>query len=135
MTETLRVEQDLISDLLARLSDNGRKGKEAAIEALAVSTEDDDWRPDELIRQGGITIIRDMLQEKNEHIVYSALQIITAIAAAGATEALIEEGVIASLDSLQDNKKPGIREKVREALALLQPETEEAVISKPQDEY
>jgi hypothetical protein len=42
MTETLRVEQDLISDLLARLSDNGRKGKEAAIEALAVSTEDDD---------------------------------------------------------------------------------------------
>ncbi|ABS56050.1 hypothetical protein Mboo_1533 [Methanoregula boonei 6A8] len=135
MTETLRVEQDLISDLLARLSDNGRKGKEAAIEALAVSTEDDDWRPDELIRQGGITIIRDMLQEKNEHIVYSALQIITAIAAAGATEALIEEGVIASLDSLQDYKKPGIREKVREALALLQPETEEAVISKPQDEY
>jgi hypothetical protein len=76
-----------------------------------------------------------MLRKKNEHIVYSALQIITAIAAAGATEALIEEGVIASLDSLQDNKKPGIREKVREALALLQPETEEAVISKPQDEY
>ena len=44
MAETLRIEQDLIQDLLARLSDKSRKGKEAAIEALAVSTEDDDWR-------------------------------------------------------------------------------------------
>ena len=135
MAETLRIEQDLIQDLLARLSDKSRKGKEAAIEALAVSTEDDDWRPDELIEQGGIKIIRDMLQGKNEHIVYSALQIIIAIADTGETEALIEEGVIASLDAMQDSKNPTIREKVREALTLLQPEVGDAVISKPQDDY
>ncbi len=135
MAENHRIEQDVIEDLLVRLSEKGRKGKEAAIEALAVSTEDDGWRPDELIRQGGIKIVKNMLQEKNLHIVFSTLKIIIAIAASGETEVLIEEGVIACLDAMQDHKKPAIREKVREALALLQPDVEEVVTSKPQDEY
>jgi len=73
MVENLRIEQDIIEDLLLRLSEKGRKGKEAAIEALAVSTEYDGWRPDELIQQGGITVLKDMLQEKNPHSVFSAL--------------------------------------------------------------
>jgi hypothetical protein len=36
---------------------------------------------------------------------------------------------------MQDNKNPAIQEKVREALALLQPEVEEVVTAKPQDDY
>jgi hypothetical protein len=134
MVENLPIEQDLVKDLLGRLS-TGKKGREAAIEAIAVSTGDEDWRPDELIEQGGIMIIRDLLKDKNLHIVLSALEIIIAIAASGHEEALISEGVIACLDTMQDTKNPAIREKVREALALLQPEVDEAVISKPQDEY
>jgi len=122
-------------DLLGRLSGKSKMGREAAIEALAVSTEDDDWRPDELIRQGGVEIIRNLLGEKNPHIVLSALEIIIATAAAGEEEALIGDGVIACLDTLQDHKNPAIRKKVREALLLLQPEVDEAITSKPQDEY
>jgi len=61
MTEELQIQKELMEDLLGRLSGKGKKGKEAAIEALAVSTEDEDWRPDELIRQGGVEIIRDLL--------------------------------------------------------------------------
>ena len=95
MAEELRIQKELMEDLLARLSGKGKKGKEAAIEALAVSTEDDDWRPDELIRQGGVEIIRDLLKEKNPHIVLSALEIIIATAATGEEEALISDGVIA----------------------------------------
>jgi hypothetical protein len=135
MAESLMIEQDIIEDLLTRLSDKGMKGKEAAIEALAISTEDDGWRPEELIRQGGIKIVRNMLQAKNKHIVYSALKIIVAVASTGETEALIEEGVIACLDAMADDKNTAIRDKAREALALLQPDVGEAVISKPQDEY
>jgi len=135
MVENLRIEQDIIEDLLLRLSEKGRKGKEAAIEALAVSTEYDGWRPDELIQQGGITVLKDMLQEKNPHIVFSALKIILAIAASGETESLIEEGMIACLDRMQDHKNRAIREEVREALSLLQPDVGEAVTTKPQNEY
>jgi hypothetical protein len=135
MVENLRIEQDLMEDLLVRLSTQGKKGREAALEALAVSTEDDDWRPDELIKQGGIKIIMNLLKEKNLHIVLSALEIIIAVAASGGTEPLIEEGVIACLDTMQDNKNPAIQEKVREALALLQPEVEDVVTAKPQDDY
>jgi hypothetical protein len=124
-----------MEDLLARLSGKGKKGREAAIEALAVSTEDDDWRPDELIRQGGVEIIRDLLKEKNPHIVLSALEIIIATAAAGEEEALISDGVIACLDTLQDTKNPAIRKKIEEALKLLQPEVTEVTTSKPQDDY
>ena len=135
MTENLQIEKDLVHDLLCRLQENGKKGREAAIEALAVSTEDEDWRPDELIRQGGIDVIRDLLGEKNPHIVLSALAIISAIAATGHEEDLISSGVIANLDAMQDHKDPAIRKMVRDALLLLQPEVEDVVMAKPQDEY
>jgi len=135
MAEELQIEKDLVEDLLSRLSAKGKKGWEAAIEALAVSTEDDDWRPDELIKQGGIEIIRDLLGEKNTHVVLSALEIIIAIAASGHEEALVSDGVIAVLDTMQDSRNPAIREKVREALEILQPEVDEVVMSKPQDDY
>jgi hypothetical protein len=125
MAEELQIQKDLIEDLLARLSAKGKKGKETAIEALAVSTEDEDWRPDELIRQGGIEIIRDLLADKNPHIVLSALEIIMAIAASGHEEDLRSDGVVAVLDTMQDGRNAAIREKVREALDLLQPEVEE----------
>ena len=135
MAEELQIEKDLVEDLLARLSGKGKKGREAAIEALAVSTEDENWRPDELIRQGGVEILRDLLGEKNPHIVLSALEIIIAIANAGGEEALISDGVIAVLDTMQESRNAAIREKVLEALELLQPEVEEVVMSKPQDDY
>ncbi|MCK9632526.1 MAG: hypothetical protein M0R30_12920 [Methanoregula sp.] len=82
-----------------------------------------------------MTIIRDLLLEKNLHIVLSALEIIIAIAAAGGEEALISDGVIACLDPMQDNRNPAIQNKVREALSLLQPEVDEVVTSKPHDDY
>lgn len=135
MAEDLQIQKELMQDLLGRLSGKGKIGREAAIEALAVSTEDDNWRPDELIRQGGIEIIRDLLGEKNPHIVLSALEIIIATAAAGGEEALISDGLIACLDTMQDHKNPAIRKKVEEALELLQPEVEEVTTSKPQDDY
>jgi hypothetical protein len=135
MAEELQIQKDLMEDLLGRLLRKGKKGREAAIEALAVSTEDDSWRPDELIRQGGVEIIRDLLKEKNPHIVLSALEIIIATAAAGEEEALISDGVIACLDTLQDTKNPAIRKKIEEALKLLQPEVTEVTTSKPQDDY
>ncbi len=135
MAEELPIQVELIQDLLGRLSGKGKKGREAAIEALAVSTEDEDWRPDELIRQGGVEIIRNLLGEKNPHIVLSALTIIIAIAASGGEEALISDGMIACLDTMQDNKNPAIRKKIREALSLLQPEVDEVITSKPQDDY
>jgi len=135
MTEDLQIQKELMQDLLGRLSGKGKRGREAAIEALAVSTEDEDWRPDELIKQGGVEIIRDLLGEKNPHIVLSALEIIIAIADAGGEEALISDGVIAVLDTMQESRNAAIREKVLEALELLQPEVEEVVMSKPQDDY
>jgi hypothetical protein len=135
MAEELRIEQELIEDLLGRLSEKGTKGREAAIEALAVSTEDEDWRPDELIRQGGIKIIMNQLKGKNQHIVLSALKIIIAVADSGEEEALIGEGVVACLDTMQDTKNPAIQEKVREALSRLQPEVDEVVTSKPDEDY
>jgi len=135
MAEDSQIHKELMQDLLTRLSAKEKEGLEAAIEALAVSTEDDDWRPNELIRQGGVEIIRNLLGEKNPHIVLSALEIIIAIAASGEEEALISDGVIASLDPMQDNKNPAIQEKVREALSLLQPEVEDVIMSKPSDNY
>jgi len=135
MVEDLQIQRELMEDLLGRLSGKGKKGREAAIEALAVSTEDEDWRPNELIRQGGIEIIRNLLREKNPHIVLSALEVIIAVAASGEEEALISDGVIACLDTMQDDKNPAIRKKVREALSLLQPEVEEVITSKPEDDY
>jgi hypothetical protein len=134
MAEELQIEKDLVEDLLTRLTGKGKKGREAAIEALAVSTEDDDWRPDELIRQGGIEVIRDLLGEKNTHIVLSALEIVIAIAASGHEEDLRSDGVVAALDTMQDSRNAAIREKVREALDLLQPEVEELKAPVPDDD-
>ena len=135
MSEELEEQRELTKDLLARLADPKESVRETAAEALAVSTEDEDWRPDDLILGDGIDILTDLLGEKNLHIVRAALATLTAIATAGEEESLIDRGVIARLDRMQGHKDPGIRDMVREALWLLTPEVEEAVTSKPQDEY
>jgi hypothetical protein len=135
MSDELEAQRELTEDLLARLADPREAVRETAAEALAVSTEDEDWRPDDLILGEGIEIITGLLGERNMHILRSALAIIIAIATAGEEEALISQGVIARLDRMQEHRDPGIREKVREALWLLTPEVEEVVTSKPQDEY
>ena len=135
MAEDLRIRTDITRNLLNRIVSPSAKVREGAVEALALSTEDEDWRPNELIRQGGIEVITPLLHDKNTHIVVSALDIIIATAAAGEEEALIEGGVIAVLDQVRDHKDPLVRKKVQEALWLLEPEVEEVVTSKPQDEY
>ncbi|MDD1699577.1 MAG: hypothetical protein LUQ04_02160 [Methanoregula sp.] len=135
MAEDLQIRQDITRNLLDRIVSPLPDVREGAVEALALSTEDEDWRPDELIRQGGIAIIAPLLHEKNAHIVVSALDIIIATASAGEEEALIEGGVIDVLDQIQDHKDPLIQKKVREALWLLVPEVEVVVTSKPQDDY
>jgi hypothetical protein len=135
MSEELEAQRELTKDLLSRLVDPREKVRETAAEALAVATEDEDWRPDDLILGDGIDIITGLLRERNTHIVRSALAIIIAIASAGEEESLIDRGVIARLDRIQNHKDPGIQEMVHEALWLLVPEVEEAVTSKPQDEY
>lgn len=135
MAEDLQIRQDITRDLLDRIISPRRDVREGAVEALAVSTGDEDWRPNELIRQGGIEIIAALLHEKNTHIVVSALDIIIATAAAGEEESLITSGVIDQLDQIQDHKDPLVRKKVQEALWLLVPEVEEVVTSKPHDDY
>ena len=135
MAENLQIQRDITKDLLDRITSPSRKGREGAAEALAVSTRDENWRPDELIRQGGIEIIASLLHDKNTHIVVSALDIIIATAAAGEEETLIEAGVIAVLDEIQDHRDPVVQKKVREALWFLEPGVEDVVTSKPQDEY
>jgi hypothetical protein len=135
MADELEAQRELTRDLLVRLADPREAVRETAAEALAVATEDEDWRPDDLILGDGIDIITGLLRERNIHIVRSALATIIAIATAGEEESLVDRGVIARLDRMQDHKDPGIREMVREALWLLTPEVEEVVTSKPQDEY
>jgi hypothetical protein len=135
MAEDTQIENDLIRDLLTRLKDPNGHVREAAAEALAMNTEDEDWRPEELIRQGGIETLNDLLLDKNLHIVASALEVIIATAANGGEEELISAGIIATIDTLQDHRDPEIRKRVREALWLLQPEVEDVVTAKPQDNY
>ena len=135
MADELQINEDLTENLLNRLNSPDESERETAVEALAVSTEDEDWRPQELIRQGGIETIAGLLNDKNTHIVASALDIILATAAAGEEEALISGEVIAKLDPMQDHEDHLIRKKVREALWLLTPEVEDVVTSKPQDDY
>jgi len=135
MTEDLPITQDIIKNLLDRITSPSRVVREGAVEALAVITQDEGWRPNELIRQGGIDSIAALLHEKNTHCVVSALDIIIAIAAAGEGEALITGGVIDRLDQIQGHKDPLIQKKVQEALWLLVPEVEDVVTSKPQDDY
>ena len=135
MAEDLQIKQEITRDLLDRLASPVRHVREDAVEALAVSTGDEDWRPNELIRQDGINILIGLLQDENTHIVGSALDIIVAIAAAGEEEALITGGVIEQLDRLQNHKDPLMRKKAQEALWLLVPEVEDVVTSKPKDDY
>ena len=135
MADELQINKDLTEDLLNRLNSPDEDERETAVEALAVSAEDEDWRPDELIRQEGIETIAGLLNDKNTHIVVSALDIVIAIAAAGREESLISWGIIAKLDSMQDHEDHLIRKKVREALWLLMPEVEDVETSKPHDEY
>jgi hypothetical protein len=135
MAPELPIRKKLVKDLICRISDPDESVREMAIEALAVSTWDEDWRPDELIRDGGIIPVLDLLRDDNPHIVESALDVITATAAAGEQEALLSGGAIARLDALQEHSSGEIREKARDALWLLEPEVEDVVTSKPHDEY
>ena len=135
MAEDLQIRKDITRDLLDRIISPSRVVLEGAVEVLAVSTGDEDRRPDELIRHGGINIIAALLHEKNTHIVASALDIIIAIAAAGEGGALITCGVIDPLDQIQGQKDPLIQKKVHEALWLLVPEVEEVVTSRPRANY
>jgi hypothetical protein len=135
MAKELQIQEDITRDLLERMQSPSQKVREGAVEALAVSAQDEDWRPDELIRQDGIDVIAALLHDKNPHIVMSALDIIIATAAAGEEETLISSGMIDHLDQLQDHKNPMIQKKVKEALWLLVPEVEDVVTSKPQDDY
>jgi hypothetical protein len=135
MAKELQIQEDITRDLLERMQSPSKKVREGAVEALAVSAQDEDWRPDELIRQDGIDVIAALLHDKNLHIVMSALDIIIATAAAGEEETLISSGMIDHLDQLQDHKNPMIQKKVKEALWLLVPEVEDVVTSKPDDDY
>jgi hypothetical protein len=135
MAEGLPIRSRVVKDLVCRITDPDERVREVAIEALAVSTWDEDWRPDELIRDGGIEPVLDLLRDDNHHIVESALDVIIATAASGEQESLISAGAIARLDEIRDSGTTEIREKAREALWLLEPEVEEVVTSKPHDEY
>jgi hypothetical protein len=126
---------NLTHDLICQLADPGEQVRQAAVEALAESTWDEDWRPDELIRQGGIPILVELLGEKNPHIVEPAIDVLIAAAAAGEEEALVTAGAIAGFDAIRNHKNPLIREKAQEALWLLEPVVEDVVMTKPQDEY
>ena len=133
--EDLQIKRELTEDLLSRLVHPEEEVREAAVEALAVSTEDEDWRANELIRQNGIEVIADLLNDSNSHIRGAALDIIIAVAATGDAEALVGDGVIAKLDPMLDTDDPVILNKVVKALWLLVPEVEDVVMTKPQDEY
>lgn len=131
----MQIRRELTEDLLSRLVHPEEDVREAAVEALAISTEDEDWRANELIRQNGIEVIADLLDDPNPHIRGAALDIIIAVAATGEGEALIGDGVIAKLDPMLDTDDPVIRKKVVKALWLLVPEVEDTVMMKPQDNY
>ncbi len=133
--EDLKIRRELIEDLLGRLVHQEEEVREAAVEALAMSTGDEDWRANELIRQGGIEVVIDLLDDPNLHIRGAALDIIIAIASTGDGESLIGKGVIARLDPMLDTDDSVIMDKVVKALWLLVPEVEDVVMSKSQDEY
>jgi hypothetical protein len=134
MSEELQEQQDLTEDLLSRLVDPRQGVRETAAEALAVATEDEDWRPDDLILCDGLTIIIGLLGERNPHIVRSALTILTAIASAGHEEDLLGHGVIDSLEKIRDHRDPAVREMAREVLWLLTPDVEDRVSPEPLEE-
>ena len=133
--EDLKIRRKLTEDLLSRLVHPEEEVREAAVEALAVSTEDENWRAHELIRQGGIGLVADLLDAPNQHIRAAALDIILAIASIGDEESLIGNGVIARLNPMLDTDDPVILNKVVKALWLLVPAVEDVVMTKPQDNY
>jgi hypothetical protein len=134
MSEELQEQQELTEDLLSRLVDPRQGVRETAAEALAVATEDEDWRPDDLILCDGIGIVIGLLGESNPHILRSALTILTAIASAGHEEELLSHGVIDSLENIRDHRDPAVREMAREVLWLLTPDVEDRVSPEPLEE-
>jgi hypothetical protein len=134
MPEEPENESELTEDLLTRLRDRRESVRETAVEALAVATEDEDWRPDELILCDGIGTIVDLLGDRNPHVVRSALSIITAIASAGHEEELLSHGAIDGLEGLRDHKDRAVREMAEETLWLLTPDVEERIIPEPIEE-
>jgi len=135
MVAELKIKRELMTDLLRRTMHSDEEVREGAVEALAVMTEADDWRPNELIRQGGVALMVGLLGDKNPHIVASAIDVLIATAAAGDEEAVLSGGGIDCLHQMRDTDDPEVRKKVREALWLLEPEVEETVAAKPQDNY
>lgn len=134
MPEELETQHDLTEDLLSRLADPRPSVRETAAEALAVSTEDEDWRPDDLILRDGLGIIIGLLGDRNPHIVRSVLVIIRAIASTGHEEELLSHGVIDSLEQIRNHRDPALREMVREALWLLTPDVEDEGTRTPLEE-
>lgn len=135
MAGDLPITRKLMHDLVCRLEDPDEEVRETAVEALAVMASDEDWRPDELIRQGGIEALADLLADGNTQIILPALDVVIAIAASGRGEQLITSGIIADLGSIREHDDPLVRDKVRDALWLLEPEVEDVVTVKPHDEY
>jgi hypothetical protein len=132
--EGRQAQQDLTEDLLSRIADRRASVRETAAEALAAATGDEDWRPDDLILCDGIGKVVGLLGDRNDHIVRSALTIITAIASAGHEEELLSHGVIDGLELVKDHRDPAIRKMAREALWLLTPDVEERVAPEPLEE-
>ncbi len=135
MAGDLPITRKLVHDLVCRLEDPDDEVRETAVGALAVMASDEDWRPDELIRQGGIEALAELLADGNTQTILPALDVIIAIAASGRGEQLITSGIIASLDQVREHDDPRVRGKVGDALWLLEPEVEDVVTAKPQDEY
>jgi len=134
MPEELETQRGLTEDLLARLADRRESVRETAAEALAVATEDEDWRPDELILCDGIETLVGLLGDRNPHVVRSALTVIMAIASAGHEEDLLSHGVIDGLEAIRDHRDPVVREMAEEALWLLTPDVEERMVPEPIEE-
>jgi hypothetical protein len=131
MPEELEAQRELTEDLLARLRDSRENVRENAAEALAVSTGDEDWRPDELVLCDGIGTIVDLLGERNPHIVRSALTVVMAMASAGHEEELLSHGIIDGLEEIRNHRDPVVREMAGEALWLLTPDVEERMVPEP----
>ena len=74
-------------------------------------------------------------QEKNTHIGPSALEIIIAMAASGAEEALISDGLIASLDAMQEAKNPLIPEEGAGGTPPPAAGKVEEIVALPDDDY
>jgi HEAT repeats len=134
MPEEPENQRELTEDLLARLADRRENVRETAAEALAVASEDEDWRPDELILCDGIETIVGLLGERNPHIVRSALAVIMAIASSGHEEDLLSHGVIDGLEAIRRHRDPVVREMAEEALWLLTPDVEERMVPEPIEE-